>query len=373
MGRNNFGLLRLFLAAAVVVSHSSELIYGNRSHEPITQIFHTMSLGELAVGGFFIVSGFLVTQSYINSRSPFDYLRKRIFRIYPAFVVASLLCLVAVAPFSGATALFSILQDLRNIALLTAVEAPGAFHALHYPALDGPMWTIRFEFRCYILVALFGLLGLFRRKYAILCLTAVLLFVHGWLVHEHYPMTVSQAWPDPVGFAIFIDPISAIWLVSLFCTGMSFCLFRGQMGLTRQGMLLCMTLMLLCLSVPSLAGPGFAVFGGYILLWFGSHSRFAWVPHRPNEVDISYGLYLYAWPIMSLIILHVPSITPVPLAVVTFGLSVCAGFLSWHLVERPAARVSRFIGYSKGFVATLDPSQAGTIHEQTARVLNGSD
>jgi peptidoglycan/LPS O-acetylase OafA/YrhL len=338
MHTNQLVWLRLLLATAVIASHSSELIYGNRSHEPVTQLFHTMSLGEIAVSGFFVVSGFLVTQSYINGRSPFDYLRKRIFRIYPAFAVASLVCLIVVAPFSGSSpsSSISLLQTaLRNIALLNLVTTPGAFHALHHPDLDGAMWSIRFEFRCYILVALLGLLGQLRRKYVILCITACLLLEHGWLTRSHYAVSVPHPWPYPIGFALFVDPISAIWLAGMFCTGISFYLFREQVKFSGYGALLCLLPLLLCLSVSSLSGPGFAVFGGYILLWFGLRDRFFWAPSM-GSVDISYGLYLYAWPIMSLIILHVPSITPIPLGVVTWVLSVCMGYLSWHLIEKPA-------------------------------------
>ncbi len=60
---NNFNVMRLIFASLVLLSHSSELVDGDRHRELLTRVFGTISLGEVAVNGFFLLSGFLIIQS----------------------------------------------------------------------------------------------------------------------------------------------------------------------------------------------------------------------------------------------------------------------------------------------------------------------
>lgn len=73
---NNFGFLRLLFAYLVIISHTPELLYGSRRYEPLSMLIETLSFGELAVTGFFLISGYLIYSSYINSPSIYILLKE---------------------------------------------------------------------------------------------------------------------------------------------------------------------------------------------------------------------------------------------------------------------------------------------------------
>src|ERR1700741_4202124 len=98
---NNFNLLRLLLASAVLFSHSYELIDRNRFREPLDRFFHTYTAGDLAVDGFFMLSGFLIMQSWQRDPQVWRYLARRVLRIYPLFIVATLICGLVLGPIFG--------------------------------------------------------------------------------------------------------------------------------------------------------------------------------------------------------------------------------------------------------------------------------
>ena len=164
----------------VILSHSPELLDGNRSREMLTRAFGTISFGELAVNCFFVISGYLITSSYLSSASSSEYITKRVLRIYPGYIVAFVLCVFVLAPWVGGTTsgvyhgLLSRDSLMANIVLLNLPEAPGAFARLHLP-LNGSAWTIRYEFMAYLLVLALGLLGLLTNRRLILAATLILL------------------------------------------------------------------------------------------------------------------------------------------------------------------------------------------------------
>ena len=95
---NNLNLIRLLLALLVLFAHCCPLAFGmEAAKRPILQ----NDAGSFAVDQFFFISGFLITASWLRSKSMNDYLRKRVLRIYPGFIGAllvSTIIMIAVNP-----------------------------------------------------------------------------------------------------------------------------------------------------------------------------------------------------------------------------------------------------------------------------------
>ncbi len=333
---NGLGALRLALASIVIVSHGFELLDGDAHREPFTAVFGDLTLGNAAVVGFFMISGYLIAASF--AADPRTYLAKRALRIYPGFIVASLLCIFVVAPIGGASlremAFGDWAKHAANTMTLKAPRVPGAFERLPEPgALNGSMWTIAYEFRCYILAAVFGLIGLYRRPRLFAVLTA---FVIAANVPFAVPRLAVLEFPGYLS-VILGQPMRLVRLLSAFMAGTSFWLLQPKIrGKLALGAALLFPAVMFVIVLQPVA---VIVLGGYVLFWLAF--RCDWRPLRRINArnDISYGVYLYAFPITQLLIFFWRGIPSVMLVLVTFLASLICGSVSWRAVEKPALRM----------------------------------
>lgn len=327
---NNFGIIRLVLASMVILSHSPEILDGNRSREILTRLFGTVSFGELAVDAFFIISGYLIAQSFENDRSVFHYVLRRFARIVPGYVVCFLVCVFIVAPLAGGNPWQPgvLLHNIGQMVKLGLPQVPGVFAGMHYPSLNGSMWTIAFEFRCYLGIVALGLLGLFRadRRKLVLGLALALLAVNA----------VSSGFTHgPPGSKVGFVLLNAR-LAGLFLCGTSFYLYRRSIPLNGAFAAVCAALLCGFLFFPATAEAAIGLFGSYLIFWLALGA-----PQLPagavfNRFDPSYGIYLYAWPVQMLLIWWGVTLNPWILSLFTLAVTVPLASLSWFMLEKPA-------------------------------------
>jgi peptidoglycan/LPS O-acetylase OafA/YrhL len=333
---NGIGALRLLFASLVIISHSPEMLDGNRDREPLHMLFHTLSCGELAVDAFFLISGYLIAASFAASSGVGSYFMKRILRIYPAFVVCCLLCVFVVAPLAGAS-----LQSLgpaewgrlgRRLVLLKSPEVNQAFASLPYPTLNGSAWTISYEFRCYILAALLGIVGLYRRRGLYLALTAAVVVT-----------SLALSWPGLADFRLpgrlvttLGEPHLQLRFLAAFMVGTCFWLYGKNIVLRGRYAAIAALPLLGLMFAPQVAETALILLGGYILFWVAF--KVSWKPLLTINAkdDISYGVYLYAWPIGALLIWYWRDIPVGVLTGLTFLGAVACGLASWLIIEKPA-------------------------------------
>ena len=304
---NAFGVLRLVLAGLVIVSHSAEMLDGNRLREPLTQLFGTISFGEFAVDGFFIVSGYLVTASFVRRPKIFSYLWRRVVRIYPAFIAATLVCILVVAPLGGVDITRITPAGWEKLAIraltLEPVNIRGVFAGQPYASLNSAMWTIAYEFRCYLLVLILGVTRVLKVRWAVAAVTAACLLLTALITAGMVPVSILRAIKaDTVAQAVLIDPRIAARLAGAFLAGACFFLFgRGpQPTMLTLGAALIGLCVGLCFK-PT-AEPAVAIFGGYLLFAIAFQTRWRWLNRINDRDDVSYGLYLSAWPVAMLLI-----------------------------------------------------------------------
>jgi peptidoglycan/LPS O-acetylase OafA/YrhL len=346
---NAFGFLRLVFAILVIVAHTPELLDGDRHRELITALFGSTTFGGIAVDGFFIISGFLITGSFISSGTFKSYLLKRIARIYPGFLAAYLLCLLVVTPLAGGALpsdAVGIARTLLGALLLQPPVTVHAFGGMPYPVVNGAMWTIAYEFRCYLLVMVLGIAGVFRRPFLVVALLLTV-SVLSFLLPLHpfaaaHPQTESLA---PI-FPSFRDQIignsrHSLGLFSSFLAGSCLYLYRERLIYPAWGVSFAAIAWFAGLFSLNLVHLCTSLFGGYLLLAIAKWGGGTVLARINNKNDVSYGLYLAGWPIGMLLTWYFPYLSLPILGLTTIFLSWSYGQLSWRFIERPVMEMIR--------------------------------
>jgi peptidoglycan/LPS O-acetylase OafA/YrhL len=330
---NNLDLIRIAMAILVVWSHSFAIYFGSENREPLTFLtLGAIRSGELGVHVFFMISGFLITQSFDRSSSLSSFFKKRIARIYPGYLVAVAICAFIIIPaYSPIT--YTVQSIVKTIGLNLLLQGWFVTQPFSGGAVNGSLWSIPFEFWCYIGVAVLGVSGLARRKELLLLAFVCILMGHAAV------LITGKIFGGGILATIFGWPNFWFRMLPCFMAGMLIYQYRDslprQLGLVVAGLLLVLIVTRLPLEAPwrfGLAALVYPAAFAYAVFYF------AFSPQLFNAAkygDFSYGTYLYAFPIQQMIRTtfgaEIPFWLYVPL---TICLSVSAGIASWYCVER---------------------------------------
>lgn len=325
--RNSLNALRLVLATLVIVSHSWPI--GGYGHDPGVG---DLSLGEWAVAGFFAISGYLITMSRVRSRSLGDYLWRRVLRIYPAFLVVLLVVAFVFAPLSvvlsGAgewTPLAGLDYVWHNLGMrITQMGVDGTLETAAYPgAWNGSLWTLWYEFLCYLVLGVLlsivpvRRLGVTAVAMTVLCAVAVIAIV-------------AVGTPS-------LALLNAVTLGGYFAAGALLYAYRDKVPLRAW-----LAVLSAVLIVATAATSTFRIVAGlpvaYLMMWLGVVLPLAPVGAKN---DISYGMYVYAFPVQQVLaILLVGAALPAGVFVlIAIAATIPFAYASWILVEKPAMRL----------------------------------
>jgi peptidoglycan/LPS O-acetylase OafA/YrhL len=335
---NNFNLIRFLAASAVLLDHSFALVAHDQTASALIDV-ERLEIGRLAVDVFFILSGFLVTRSVMTQPTLIDYAVARFLRLFPALLVACIGIAFVLGPIVTSASLGDYFTDPRpwlfvplTTSLIThSMTLPGVFeHVPESGVIDPPLWTLRYETMCYVLLALFALVGALATRFRATLTLAVVLGAYAFI-------TFATSWR---GDSSAID--SAARFVLDFFLGGAFYVFADKIRVDLR--------VALVLGLAAAATFGTAAYEAvfrvaltYGLLWF------ALVPagaiRRFNLIgDYSYGIYILCFPIQQTFVMLNPQITPGWLFMCSFPAVLALAILSWHFIEHPALRRKAWAG-----------------------------
>ena len=329
---NNFDLLRLVFASIVMLVHLHAL-----SAEPTLAFLSVALSSELAVEGFFVISGYLVVMSYERSTGLKDYWEKRIRRIYPAYAAVVLGCgllgwLITASStaeyFSGAW----LRQVAANLVFLNflAPELPGVFADNPWHAVNGALWTIKLEVGFYIIVPLLVWFARSSRPWVVIGLV--------YVASVLYPMLLERVIHDTGKGTYQILARQLPGQLAYFAIGAAAWWYRS---IPRRRMLMAMAIALpLLMFMPAMLQPifrplalGVVVIGAAVALpRIGNAGRYG---------DFSYGIYIMHFPVIQVLVSEGWfRAAPFAASAASVAFVVAAAWLSWNVIERPMLKAS---------------------------------
>ncbi|WP_395638783.1 acyltransferase family protein [Pseudolysinimonas sp.] len=336
---NDFDAIRLLAAMAVLVGHAFPLT--GMPHPPFLA---GLKLFDLGVYVFFSLSGFLIGSSWARSPLAIPFLLRRVFRIFPALVLLVFATTFVVGPVVTAIGAADYFADsgswayLGNLTLVPVYTLPGVFLENPVDAIvNGALWTLGPEFVCYLVVLAVGLLALRTVRPGTWRLVAFAGFGLTVVVVLLVPHLAPRGARDVLTVAVFFA--GGAVLAELRA--------RGRLSLLgRVPVLVALTAAWVVggavLPEPAAVGLAWVVLPSLVVGWGGRSTPV--VRRAARFGDLSYGLYLWGFPVQQAVVLVAPGL---PLAVDILLVAIIAGGLalaSWWLIERRAIGFGRWAG-----------------------------
>jgi peptidoglycan/LPS O-acetylase OafA/YrhL len=342
-GRDNIGQLRLLAALMVVLGHCNLGGGGRWPYDPIHVVLPQAQVHAIGLMFFFMISGFLITYSFLRQPKLLRYLRARFLRLWPALFVCTLTWAFLLGPalselplrdyFSFSRPDSPFLYVWRNARLFSLQNVlPGLFQSNPLPIqVNTPLWSIPVEAQMYLWVAAAGVLRLLRLPWLTSITVALVL-------------SVLILWPMLRGDHPTLD-----WVVrGFFGAGAIACLLRERIPIST-GIMAVLVLLCLLASRTTHALPFLWMAIGYFVLWFAYAPQ---LPSIPFRLDVSYGVYLWGWPVQQSLV-HLTGVDePLLLFAMTAPIVLTLGTLSWLCIERPALKLKDLRIFRSGAIAS---------------------
>ncbi len=330
---NNLNLIRFIAASSVLLSHCFSVLTGNPLLEPLNARTG-ISLGMISVDVFFLISGFLVTESLLRRQSLIDFIFARVLRIYPALIAVVLITVFGLGVLFTTGSIHNYFSNkatwIYPFKIITMRFGP--FEGLPGVFLENPLkgivntslWTLPLEMKMYIILALmwffWGLIS--NKRVQRMRVSIIILALCGFILFfgKYYFQPVFN------NYSRFIY---------LFFTGAAWFIFNERIKLQTPVFIILISAVILSsidhkifFAVYYLAIPYLVFFLAYVP---------EGIIRNYNKLgDYSYGIYLFAFPVQQITALQFPGISILSMFLFSFPVTLIFAVLSWHIIEKRA-------------------------------------
>ena len=327
---DNFVAIRLVAAVLVMFGHSFPLTGG---HGPG---YLGSPVSTCAVKVFFVISGYLISASWLRDPHLGRYLLRRALRIFPALIVLCILTVFVAGPILSGLAPGEYFRSeaawryFFNLLLYPVYTLPGVFQDNIYPdAVNGSLWTLPVEFAMYLIAPLVLILP--GRKIMSLLAAIALSAASIWFARISIPDRPAVLWGTNL--------VDALEMAPYFFWGAVYRIWIQPIRLSLQ--LGCVMLVLMPILATDWARSEIValVLIPYLTLALGHAVPpvFAWMERWG---DCSYGTYLYGFLVQQIVAYYYPTVgSNLPNFLLSVVPALLLGMLSWRIVERPALRL----------------------------------
>lgn len=348
---NNFDFIRLFAATLVIVGHAYAIL--GRTLE--TPVFLGSSVSTYAVKIFFVISGYLIVQSWVYNPKPVNFIIKRALRIFPALIVVVMLSALIMGPLVTSLTIEDYFAHpllklyFFNTILFIVYQLPGVFENNIFPnAVNGSLWSLPVEVFQYILVLIIGVISLSTSKN----------FKLLWILLTIFIFTIKLKFiffpnVEITGIIIYGTLVSSVLEVSpYFMMGGVFYVLKDKIPLR---IIFAITILFIAqyLASYNISDEFISIFvTTYAVLAFAKVST-PFIRDIGKYGDVSYGVYLYGFPVAQFLSYqYAEDYSLIVHMIATILISYAFAFASWHLVEKRVLRLK-----PKGSVSTVPISE----------------
>lgn len=320
---NNLDLFRLIAACMVIYGHAFALAPGGSTRDLVGSTLGFDYSGSLAVKIFFFLSGLVVTNSLIEKGDPLRFVIARVFRIWPAFLVvvtASALILgplmtnLALSDYFSHSDTFKYIR--RNALMNIQFMLPGVFEDNPYKgAVNGSLWSIPLEVGAYIVLLGLFMLGVLKSR--LLALGIFLLIALDPLVGNKLLFT-------------WLGAPELKLLPPCFALGAIMALYKDHIRVDAR----CVLGAWLLYYLFRHSAHNFYFFYAALFLSIVQLATTATALRLRPKADISYGVYLWGFPVQQVMAHHFAAHGVVANQLLSLGVTLLLGLASWHLVEK---------------------------------------